>query len=224
MKRSSRHSKERKLIPWFLSLLFCMLNGSSLFVCGMCFTVAIILLTTDRDVGSFVVLVFISLLSNLIISFYILIRELLYKLIHCLGYRAQPDLKVLRMRRGFDIHFPVFEKYGQDYKLLYKKRSKKLQIGYLFICLGYFSGLSLIMITFTVLLRGLFELLELESKLSSSEYKQFLGFLVCMGVFVFLFKGQKYWKKIVETLKKREYVSVLAVEHGYPIFATKEEA
>lgn len=80
------------------------------------------------------------------------------------------------------------------------------------------------MITFTVLLRGLFELLKLESKLSSSEYKQFLGFLVCMGVFVLLFKGQKYWKKIVEILKKREYVSVLAVEHGYPIFATKEEA
>ena len=224
MKRSSRHSKERKLIPWFLSLLFCMLNGSSLFVCGMCFTVVIIFLTTDRDVGSFVVLVFISLLSNLIISFYILIRELLYKLIHCLGYRAQPDLKVLRMRRGFDIHFPVFEKYGQDYKLLYKKRSKKLQIEYLLICLGYFSGLSLIMISCTVLLREVFELLKLESKLSSSEYKQFLGFLVCMGVFVLLFKGQKYWKKIVEILKKREYVSVLAVEHGYPIFATKEEA
>ena len=97
MKRSSRHSKERKLIPWFLSLLFCMLNGSSLFFCGMCFTVVIIFLTTNRDVSSFVVLVFISLLSNLIISFYILIRELLYKLIHCLGYRAQPDLKVLHM-------------------------------------------------------------------------------------------------------------------------------
>ena len=224
MQRSLKPPKQSRFVSWFLSLLFCMLNGSSLFVCGMCFTVVIIFLTTDRDVGSFVVLVFISLLSNLIISFYILIRELLYKLIHCLGYRAQPDLRVLRMRRGFDIHFPVFEKYGQDYKLLYKKRSKKLQIGYLLICLGYFSGLSLIMITFTVLLRGLFELLELESKLSSSEYKQFLGFLVCMGVFVLLFKGQKYWKKIVETLKKREYVSVLAVEHGYPIFATKEEA
>lgn len=224
MQRSLKPPKQSRFVPRFLSLLFCMLNGSSLFVCGMCFTVVIIFLTTDRDVGSFVVLVFISLLSNLIISFYILIRELLYKLIHCLGYRAQPDLKVIRMRRGFDIHFPVFEKYSQDYKLLYKKRSKKLQIGYLLICLGYFSGLSLIMITFTVLLRGLFELLELESKLSSSEYKQFLGFLVCMGVFVLLFKGQKYWKKIVETLKKREYVSVLAVEHGYPIFATKEEA
>ena len=79
MKRSSRHSKERKLIPWFLSLLFCMLNGSSLFVCGMCFTVAIILLTTDRDVGSFVVLVFISLLSNLIISFYILINTTAFR-------------------------------------------------------------------------------------------------------------------------------------------------
>ena len=90
--------------------------------------------------------------------------------------------------------------------------------------LGYFSGLSLIMITFTVLLRGLFELLELESKLSSSEYKQSLGFLVYMGVFVLLFTGQKYWKKIVEALKKRENVTVLAVEHGYPIFATKEEA
>ena len=78
--------------------------------------------------------------------------------------------------------------------------------------------------TFTVLLRGLFELLELESKLSSSEYKQFLGFLVYMGVFVLLFTGLKYWKKIVEALKKRENVTVLAVDHGYPIFATKEEA
>lgn len=224
MQRSLKPPKQSRFVPCFLSLLFCMLNGSSLFVCGMCFTVVIIFLTTDRDVDSFVVLVFISLLSNLIISFYILIRELLYKLIHCLGYRAQPDLRVLRMRRGFDIHFPVFEKYGQDYKLLYKKRSKKLQIEYLLICLGYFCGLSLLMISFTVLLRGVFNLLELESKLSSSEYKQFLVFLVYMGFLVLLFPGQKYWKKITERLKARENVTVLAVEHGYPIFAAKEEA
>lgn len=36
-------------------------------------------------------------------------------------------------------------------------------------------------------------------------------------------KGQKYWKKIVELLKK-ENVAVLAIEHGYYIFSTKEEA
>ena len=132
MERSLKPPKQSRFVSWFLSLLFCMLNGSSLFVCGMCFTVVIIFLTTDRDVDSFVVLVFISLLSNLIISFYILIRELLYKLIHCLGYRAQPDLKVLRMRRGFDIHFPVFEKYGQlaqtvfqTYQTVGKFRSQK---------------------------------------------------------------------------------------------------
>ena len=224
MQRSLKPPKQSRFVSCFLSLLFCMLNGSSLFVCGMCFTVVIIFLTTDRDVDSFVVLVFISLLSNLIISFYILIRELLYKLIHCLGYRAQPDLKVLHMRRGFDIHFPVFEKYGQDYKLHYKKRSKKLQIEYLLICLGYFCGLSLIMTSFTALLRGLFEFLELGSRMASSDYKQFLGFLVYMGFLVLLFTGQKYWKKITETLKARENVTVLAAEHGYPIFATKEEA
>ena len=219
MKRSSRHSKERKLIPWFLSLLFCMLNGSSLFFCGMCFTVVIIFLTTNRDVSSFVVLVFISLLSNLIISFYILIRELLYKLIHCLGYRAQPDLKVLHMRRGFDIHFPVFEKYGQDYKLLYKKRSKKLQIEYLLICLGYFNGLSLIMITFTALLRGIFELLELESRMASS-YDEIYKIMSEKATD----QSDTYRTKATERLKARENVTVLAVEHGYPIFATKEEA
>ena len=201
-----------------------MLNGSNLFGCGMVFGVIVGQLAFDKGSsysGSFV---FSCIVASVTASSYILIRELLYKLIHYLGYRAQPDLKVIRMRRGLDISFPVFDKYGQDYKLLYKKCSKKLQIGYLLICLGYFSGLSLIMITFTVLLRGLFELLELESKLSSSEYKQFLGFLVYMGVFVFLFTGQKYWRKIVEALKKRENVRVLAVEHGYPIFATKEEA
>ena len=213
MKRSSRHSKERKLIPWFLSLLFCMLNGSSLFVCGMCFTVAIILLTTDRDVGSFVVLVFISLLSNLIISFYILIRELLYKLIHCLGYRAQPDLKVLRMRR-------VFEKYGQDYKLLYKKRSKKLQIEYLLICLGYFCGLTHIVIGYAFILRKILESL----KLTFTDFARYPAFLVYMVTMIVIIMGNRSWKKITETLKARENVTVLAVEHGYPIFAAKEEA
>ena len=220
MKRSSRHSKERKLIPWFLSLLFCMLNGSSLFVCGMCFTVAIILLTTDRDVGSFVVLVFISLLSNLIISFYILIRELLYKLIHCLGYRAQPDLKVLHMRRGFDIHFPVFEKYSQDYKLLYKKRSKKLQIEYLLICLGYFCGLTHIVIGYAFILRKILESL----KLTFTDFASYPAVLVYMVTIIVIYMGNRSWKKITETLKARENVTVLAVEHGYPIFAAKEEA
>lgn len=224
MKRSSRHSKERKLVSCFLSLLFCILNGSNLFVCGMFFVVIEGLLAFDKDSFSLSSFLFLSIVSAVTASSYILIRELLYKLIHYLGYRAQPDLKVIRIRRGLDISFPVFEKYGQDYRSLYTRRSKKLQIGYLLICLGYFSGLSLIMITFTVLLRGLFVLLELESKLSSSEYKQFLGFLIYMGVFVLLFTGQKYWKKIVEALKKRANVTVLAVEHGYPIFATKEEA
>ena len=224
MQRSLKPPKQSRFVSCFLSLLFCILNGSNLFVCGMFFGVIVGLLAIDKDFSYLGVLAFSCIVAPIIASSYILIREILYKLIHCFGYRAQPDLKVIRMRRGFDIHVPVFEKYGQDYKLLYKKRSKKLQIGYLLICLGYFSGLSLIMITFTVLLREVSKLLELESKLSSSEYKQFLGFLVCMGVFVLLFKGQKYWKKIVETLKKREYVSVLAVEHGYPIFLTKEEA
>ena len=224
MKRSSRHSKESKLVPWFLSLLFCVLNGSSLFVCGVFFGVMVDLLAFDKDSFYLGVLVFSCIVVPIIASSYILIREILYKLIHCLSYRAQPDLKVIRMRRGFDIHFPVFEKYSQDYKLLYKKRSKKLQIGYLLICLGYFNGLSLIMITFTALLRGIFELLELESRMASSDYKQFLVFLVYMGFFVLLFTGQKYWKKITERLKARENVTVLAVEHGYPIFATKEEA
>ena len=220
MKRSSRHSKERKLIPWFLSLLFCMLNGSSLFFCGMCFTVVIIFLTTNRDVSSFVVLVFISLLSNLIISFYILIRELLYKLIHCLGYRAQPDLKVLHMRRGFDIHFPVFEKYGQDYKLLYKKRSKKLQIEYLLICLGYFCGLTHIVIGYAFILRKILESL----KLTFTDFASYPAFLVYMVTIIVIYMGNRSWKKITERLKVRENVTVLAVEHGYPIFAAKEEA
>lgn len=224
MKRSSRHSKESKLVPWFLSLLFCVLNGSSLFVCGMFFGVMVGLLAFDKDSSYIGVLVFSCIVVPIIASSYILIREILYKLLHCFGYRAQPNLKVIHMRRGFNIHFPVFEKYGQDYKLLYKKRSKKLQIGYLLICLGYFSGLSLIMISCTVLLREVFELLKLESKLSSSEYKQFLGFLVYMEIFVLLFKGEKYWKKITEIVKAGENVAVLAVEHGYPIFATKEEA
>ena len=224
MKRSSRHFKESKLVPWFLSLLFCVLNGSSLFVCGMFFGVMVGLLAFDKDSSYIGVLVFSCIVVPIIASSYILIREILYKLLHCFGYRAQPNLKVIHMRRGFNIHFPVFEKYGQDYKLLYKKRSKKLQIGYLLICLGYFSGLSLIMISCTVLLREVFELLKLESKLSSSEYKQFLGFLVYMEICVLLFTGEKYWKKITEIVKAGENVAVLAVEHGYPIFATKEEA
>ena len=220
MKRSSRHSKERKLVPWFLSLLFCVLNGSSLFVCGMFFGVMVDLLAFDKDSFYLGVLVFSCIVVPIIASSYILIREILYKLIHCLGYRAQPDLKVIRMRRGFDIHFPVFEKYSQDYKLLYKKRSKKLQIEYLLICLGYFCGLTHIVIGYAFILRKILESL----KLTFTDFARYPAFLVYMVTMIVIIMGNRSWKKITETLKARKNVTVLAVEHGYPIFATKEEA
>lgn len=220
MKRSSRHSKESKLVPWFLSLLFCVLNGSSLFVCGMFFGVMVDLLAFDKDSFYLGVLVFSCIVVPIIASSYILIREILYKLLHCLGYRAQPDLKVLRMRRGFDIHFPVFEKYGQDYKLLYKKRSKKLQIEYLLICLGYFCGLTHIVIGYAFILRKILESL----KLTFTDFARYPAFLVYMVTMIVIIMGNRSWKKITETLKARENVTVLAVEHGYPIFAAKEEA
>ena len=220
MKRSSRHSKESKLVPWFLSLLFCVLNGSSLFVCGMFFGVMVDLLAFDKDSFYLGVLVFSCIVVPIIASSYILIREILYKLIHCLGYRAQPDLKVIRMRRGFDIHFPVFEKYSQDYKLLYKKRSKKLQIEYLLICLGYFCALTHIVIGYAFILRKILESL----KLTFTDFARYPAFLVYMVTMIVIIMGNRSWKKITERLKARKNVTVLAVEHGYPIFATKEEA
>ena len=220
MKRSSRHSKESKLVPWFLSLLFCVLNGSSLFVCGMFFGVMVDLLAFDKDSFYLGVLVFSCIVVPIIASSYILIREILYKLIHCLGYRAQPDLKVIRMRRGFDIHFPVFEKNSQDYKLLYKKRSKKLQIEYLLICLGYFCGLTHIVIGYAFILRKILESL----KLTFTDFARYPAFLVYMVTMIVIIMGNRSWKKITERLKARKNVTVLAVEHGYPIFATKEEA
>ena len=220
MKRSSRHSKESKLVPCFLSLLFCVLNGSSIFVCGMCFGVMVDLLAFDKDSFYLGVLVFSCIVVPIIASSYILIREILYKLIHCLGYRAQPDLKVIRMRRGFDIHFPVFEKYSQDYKLLYKKRSKKLQIGYLLICLGYFCALTHIVIGYAFILRKILESL----KLTFTDFARYPAFLVYMVTMIVIIMGNRSWKKITERLKARKNVTVLAVEHGYPIFATKEEA
>ena len=220
MKRSSRHSQESKLVPWFLSLLFCVLNGSSLFVCGMFFGVMVDLLAFDKDSFYLGVLVFSCIVVPIIASSYILIREILYKLVHCLGYRAQPDLKVLRMRRGFDIHFPVFEKYGQDYKLLYKRRSKKLQIEYLLICLGYFCALTHIVIGYAFILRKILESL----KLTFTDFARYPAFLVYMVTMIVIIMGNRSWKKITERLKARKNVTVLAVEHGYPIFATKEEA
>ena len=220
MKRSSRHSKESKLVPCFLSLLFCVLNGSSIFVCGMCFGVMVDLLAFDKDSFYLGVLVFSCIVVPIIASSYILIRELLYKLIHCLGYRAQPDLKVLHMRRGFDIHFPVFEKYGQDYKLLYKRRSKKLQIEYLLIGLGYFCALTHIVIGYAFILRKILESL----KLTFTDFARYPAVLVYMVTMIVIIMGNRSWKKITERLKARENVTVLAVEHGYPIFAAKEEA
>ena len=220
MKRSSRHSKESKLVPWFLSLLFCVLNGSSLFVCGMFFGVMVDLLAFDKDSFYLGVLVFSCIVVPIIASSYILIREILYKLIHCLSYRAQPDLKVIRMRRGFDIHFPVFEKYGQDYKLLYKRRSKKLQIEYLLIGLGYFCGLTHIVIGYAFILRKILESL----KLTFTDFARYPAVLVYMVTMIVIIMGNRSWKKITERLKARENVTVLAVEHGYPIFAAKEEA
>ena len=80
------------------------------------------------------------------------------------------------MRRGFDIHFPVFEKYSQDYKLLYKKRSKKLQIEYLLICLGYFCGLTHIVIGYAFILRKILESL----KLTFTDFARYPAVLVYM--------------------------------------------
>lgn len=220
MKRSSRHSKERKLVSWFLSLLFCILNGNNLFVCGMFFVVIEGLLVFDKDSFSLSSFLFLSIVSAVTASSYILIRELLYRLIHYLGYRAQPDLKVIRMRRGLDISFPVFEKYGQDYRLLYTRRSKKLQIGYLLICLGYFCGLTHIVIGYAFILRKILESL----KLTFTDFARYPAVLVYMVTMIVIIMGNRSWKKITERLKARENVTVLAVEHGYPIFATKEEA
>ena len=220
MQRSLKPPKQSRFVPWFLSLLFCMLNGSSLFVCGMFFGVMVDLLAFDKDSFYLGVLVFSCIVVPIIASSYILIREILYKLIHCLGYRAQPDLKVIRMRRGFDIHFPVFEKYSQDYKLLYKKRSKKLQIEYLLICLGYFCGLTHIVIGYAFIHRKILESL----KLTFTDFASYPAFLVYMVTIIVIYMGNRSWKKITERLKVRENVTVLAVEHGYPIFAAKEEA
>lgn len=111
------------------------------------------------------------------------------------------------MRRGFDIHFPVFEKYGQDYKLLYKKRSKKLQIEYLLICLGYFCGLTHIVIGYAFILRKILESL----KLTFTDFARYPAFLVYMVTMIVIIMGNRSWKKISETLKARENVTVLAV-------------
>ena len=124
------------------------------------------------------------------------------------------------MRRGFDIHFPVFEKYGQDYKSLYKKRSKKLQIEYLLICLGYFCALTHIVIGYAFILRKILESL----KLTFTDFARYPAFLVYMVTMIIIIMGNRSWKKITERLKARKNVTVLAFEHGYPIFATKEEA
>ncbi|MCB5541962.1 hypothetical protein LIP44_08290 [Streptococcus salivarius] len=124
------------------------------------------------------------------------------------------------MRRGFDIHFPVFEKYGQDYKLLYKRRSKKLQIEYLLIGLGYFCGLTHIVIGYAFILRKILESL----KLTFTDFARYPAFLVYMVTIIVIIMGNRSWKKITERLKARENVTVLAAEHGYPIFAAKEEA
>ena len=50
-----------------------------------------------------------------------------------------------------------------------------------------------------------------------------LAFLVYMEILLLLFIGVKYWK-ITEILKAVENVAVLAIEHSYSIFSTKEEA
>lgn len=49
MQRSLKPPKQSRFVPRFLSLLFCMLNGSSLFVCGMFFVVIEGLLALDKD-------------------------------------------------------------------------------------------------------------------------------------------------------------------------------
>ena len=61
-------------------------------------------------------------------------------------------------------------------------------------------------------------------KLTFTDFASYPAFLVYMVTIIVIYMGNRSWKKITERLKVRENVTVLAVEHGYPIFAAKEEA
>ena len=74
MQRSLKPPKQSRFVSWFLSLLFCILNGSNLFVCAMFFGVMVGLLAFDKDSSYLGTLVFSCIVAPIIASSYILIR------------------------------------------------------------------------------------------------------------------------------------------------------
>lgn len=154
------------------------------------------------------------LLFPLGVTYYILLREGLYKLIHVCGYHAQAQLKSFGAGSK-KISFPVFEKHTEEYKVCYRKRSKWHQFLYLVSLIIYINIVNILLVLGG--LCALFFILYFE--LNGLMLLLPLVLLVIFGVgLLSLFDSYKQWFQSYHRL------TVLFIEHEYPIYFKEDVA
>ena len=211
----SMNAPQSPLQAKFFSLLFILVNGGNMAVYLMLMAVVLTYPFNSNSKAESLPSLFLllSLISCLATTFYILVRELIYKLIHWMGYHAQPAPKVIRGSRGY-LEIPIFEKYSLAYKKSYQKRSLKYQSAYLRRLISFATSGTLLMVSYFVVIGHTIGLLHL--KLGRLAF-----FLILLGaIFIYMFSVSR-WQKEREKLLASDDMIVLAIEHGYPIFMKK---
>lgn len=152
----------------------------------------------------------VFLAPSVAISYYYIVRELIYKMFHMSGYHAQEHLKSFGSG-GRKISFPVFEKHTDNYRIYYQKRSKRHQFLY-FISFLIYRNILLFVVMINALL---FFYLFSEKLVNFNKIGIFFSLvIVVIQCFILEMFFERYKKWFIE----QNRVKIILIERGFPIF------
>lgn len=150
------------------------------------------------------------LTPTLMLCYYYIVRELIYKMFHLAGYHAQGQLKSFGAGSK-KINYSVFEKNTDAYTDYYQQRSKKHQFLYFMSFLVY---RNLILFLFELNVAVFYYLIK-ENMIGSGKWELIIAFILfviqCM-VLEGIFGKYKNW------FMRKHGLKIILIEHEFPIF------
>lgn len=146
----------------------------------------------------------------LMICYYYIVRELIYKIFHLIGYHARGQLKIFGAGSK-KINYPAFEKNTDAYEEYYRQRSKKHQFLY-FLSFLLYRNLFLFLFELNCLV--MFYLIK-EKMIAFDKWELFIvAFLLIIQWMVLegIFGKYKNW------FMRKHGLKIILIEHGFPIF------
>lgn len=152
----------------------------------------------------------VFLAPSVVMSYYYLVRELIYKFFHLCGYHAREQLKKFGVGAK-SFHLPIFEKSTEDYMATYQQRSKKHQFLY-FLSFLFYRNLLLFLLELNCLV---FFYLN-RSKMIQFGKMEIIACYILLGlqylILSTVFDKYKNW------FLRKNRVKIILIERGFPIF------